>query len=459
MKKIFTLMVLMMMAPWVGWGQEGKTITISDKAGFLKFAEEAAMNSSVNAVLTTDIDLAEETWESISNYAGTFDGGGHKISNISQAVFSSIDDGGVVKNLGVENYTVEFEKSGGVNIGTICISLNEGVISHCWFEGTLSVDVATVRSEGASHTSTVSVGGICGRIGMSGTIEYCSNKGGIKVTVEDKTTENIVYGTDMKIGGICAKINGSNAQIKYCYNTGNIETIANNLKFKSPNGVSPSATDQTTSSYIGGVCGVIHYSASIQNCYNSGNIIAKGENNESTDMHIGGVLGGSTDARNYQTEIITIENCYNTGEINASELDSKYSEEAIEGLKQYKDYWSAIASQLGLPSDFNEVKEVPLVYVGGILGSGLIANLQNCYNTGNVTGINTVTGGIIGANGAIVKNCYFLENKINNGNGITIEGITLKNDSEMKEIYSLLSSNFKKDTENINQGYPILNWQ
>ena len=376
------------------WGQE----QISNSTQLVEFAQKVNEGqTTLNAVLTTDIDLSGVEWKSIDDYAGTFDGGGHKISNISQAVFSTIDNGGVVKNLGVKNYTVKLEESRGVNIGTICIRLNEGVISHCWFEGTLSVDVTTVRSEGASHTSTVSVGGICGRIGMFGTIEYCSNKGGIKVTVEDKTTGSIAYGTDMKIGGICAEVNSSNAQIKYCYNTGDIETIATNLKFKGPNGISPSATDQTTSSYIGGVCGTIHYSASIQNCYNSGNIIAKGENNESTDMHIGGVLGGSTDARNYQTEIITIENCYNTGEINASELDSKYSEEAIEGLKQYEDYWSAIASQLGLPSDFNEVKEVPLVYVGGILGSGLIANLQNCYNTGKLSLPANTTDVVLGA--------------------------------------------------------------
>ena len=277
---------------------------------------------------------------------------------------------------------------------------------------------------------------------------------------------NLGIGTDNNINGIVgtAGLVGylyNGAEVSNCYNKANITGNGNS---------------------IGGIVAICH-KGSINECYNTGNI-------ESSQSNAGGIAGmstngtiknsynlGSISATNMSAGITPLNtsgkiyNCYNVGSIssdsnvggivssNGGELYMCYN---VGNVVSTGDYVGGIAGVNGgtLYDCYNAQNTIQgQKYIGGICGWNEKGEIYNCYNTGNVTGINTVTGGIIGANSAIVKNCYFLENKINNGNGITIEGITLKNDSEMKEIYSLLSSNFKKDTENINQGYPILNWQ
>lgn len=59
-----------------------------------------------------------------------------------------------------------------------------------------------------------------------------------------------------------------------------------------------------------------------------------------------------------------------------------------------------------------------------------------------------------------IKNNYFLENTVNGENGGEVsEGTESKTTDEMKEIYNLLGNKFKKDSNEINNGYPILYWQ
>ena len=41
----------------------------------------------------------------------------------------------------------------------------------------------------------------------------------------------------------------------------------------------------------------------------------------------------------------------------------------------------------------------------------------------------------------------------------TLNGTKAKSSEELKKCYELLGNAFKKDTNNINNGYPILDWQ
>ena len=72
-------------------------------------------------------------------------------------------------------------------------------------------------------------------------------------------------------------------------------------------------------------------------------------------------------------------------------------------------------------------------------------------------------GSIIGFSGnkeCQTINCYYLENTVNGTNEIDkIEGVILKNSEELKILFTELGENFKKDINNINNGYPILVWQ
>ena len=61
---------------------------------------------------------------------------------------------------------------------------------------------------------------------------------------------------------------------------------------------------------------------------------------------------------------------------------------------------------------------------------------------------------------SIAENCYFLENIVNESNGnIIIEGTTPTTSEELKKLHSILGTSFKEDTNNINNGYPIFQWQ
>lgn len=100
--------------------------------------------------------------------------------------------------------------------------------------------------------------------------------------------------------------------------------------------------------------------------------------------------------------------------------------------------------------------------VGGICGEamGSKAYVKNSYNTGSITGSIQVSGIAYCWNNSNAINCYYLENTVNNGNdSIFNEGISYLSLKEMQESFNRLGSAFKEDKDNINNGYPILNWQ
>ena len=142
------------------------------------------------------------------------------------------------------------------------------------------------------------------------------------------------------------------------------------------------------------------------------------------------------------------------------------------------------------------------IHSGGIEASHGAGNITNCYNVGNIymKQNNNLSfqnlGGIVGENTktAEVINSYnygkieySIENPIyigaivgTNNSDVLIQGGYLKNEkyvaignlnqgaeqtveynsiNEMPSILSIIGEEFKDDTNNINNGYPILNWQ
>ena len=91
-----------------------------------------------------------------------------------------------------------------------------------------------------------------------------------------------------------------------------------------------------------------------------------------------------------------------------------------------------------------------LVY-GGICGQNLTESaVNNSYNIGNIIAKGQA-GGIIGANYGVMANCYYLES--------TVKYKTKESKTE-EEIRTInLDEDFKEDTDNINNGYLVLNWQ
>ena len=89
--------------------------------------------------------------------------------------------------------------------------------------------------------------------------------------------------------------------------------------------------------------------------------------------------------------------------------------------------------------------------------------IDNCSNIGQIViSDNANIGEIVGQNSwTTFQNCYY-----NFQNGIDAIGVniggTLNNviqTDNMPTVLSIIGSKFKEDTNNINNGYPVLNWQ
>ena len=259
-------------------------------------------------------------------------------------------------------------------------------------------------------------GGIIGYAYNRTIVNSCYNKG--MVTSNDNHTGGIV--------GIavdnCEIINNSNLGIvDGQHNTGGIVgTINNNIFVRNCSNIAK----VTGKSTVGGIVGTTDNNALVDRNFNNGNVEAYGGNVESNSSNVGGIIGLNNG---------TISNCYNTGTIKSA---------------------------------FNNV--------GGLVGLNR-GKLKNSYNIGNVDSSSNVIGAIVGNNNEFfdtstnisyvgeISNCYSLDNMANNLVGVnnSIIGIecSYKNSDELKRLANTLGSSFKEDTEKVNNGYPILNWQ
>lgn len=159
--------------------QDDGSYTVYTANGLKEWAEAVQTDPTLNITLTADIDLTGETWTPIgsgfssnTNYQGTFDGQGRRITGLTittnstdggnAVLFDGIGSNGTVKNLQVEvNYNVQQGVASGivnVNYGTITAcsvtgdiaartsdiggiaSINNGSIIGCWFDGNLTTN-------------------------------------------------------------------------------------------------------------------------------------------------------------------------------------------------------------------------------------------------------------------------------------------------------------------------------
>lgn len=265
--------------------------------------------------LSADLDLTGVEWTPIGvgtrssksytgkAFKGTFDGGNHTISGLTITSTDSDDaavglfgvvDGGTVKNL----------KLDAVNINVASSDLAGGAIG-------LMVNNAKAENitVGGSIVGNDGVGGIAGRLIISGTISSCTNNASVTSS----------YGG---IGGIVGKAyyeDGANtalfASVDKCVNNGTI----------------------TAPMYVGGIVGLAR--ANVTGCINNGvvvggtqtggivgQLIAAGtvSNNEnnakiSGKNHLGGIIGDYSQTPAYTYYNVTIANNINRGELAATE--------------------------------------------------------------------------------------------------------------------------------------------
>ena len=102
---------------------------------------------------------------------------------------------------------------------------------------------------------------------------------------------------------------------------------------------------------------------------------------------------------------------------------------------------------------------------GGIVGDLTRGStIANCYNIGTIETNFMEYAGIISYTSSsknTIRNNYYLENVINgtSNDRIIIDGIEAMEEENLKGLSSVLGVAFKEDDNNINNGYPILQWQ
>ena len=182
-KKIlsFLLSILLLLGMLSGCGapdliQTGEIYEIHTAQDMLQIAKDP----EGHYLLKSDLDMSEIDWKPIAKFSGIFDGAGKTISNLSidetasksgnMGLFGMVTAGAKVKNLHLENVTVDAKNTNAENIGTFA-----GVV-----EGDLEEVTATGVIYDDREDQEIAVGCLAGRTVGNGGVE-----GGYTVSATD----------------------------------------------------------------------------------------------------------------------------------------------------------------------------------------------------------------------------------------------------------------------------------
>lgn len=352
--------------------------------------------------------------EETTSFHGVFDGNNNIIYNLymdkdvttleqgySIALFGK-DLYGQVLNLGLSNVNCQIISIRWATVsGVAGVLVKYGYINNCFVTG--NIKGISKGNNDIYATGIVSFN--------ESIIENCYNKANIYCEVEDDESTAGCY-----CGGIAS--NNQNT-IRNCYNTGKIEGIVKK-------GIGQ----------VGGISRSISVNeSSLENCYNMGEIKLTGK--ESSTLAAGGITGHFAEYK------CTIKNVYNLGKVTLDSATSTYAN------------------------------------CGGIIGCIESVNypstIKNAYNTGEIiNGSNTENNIMIGeifgrvwGGSNIFGNYYYLNTAKNLPFGKDHTAIATANkvsseqlkSNEVLEVLNSENQVWKKDTSNINNGYPIFNWQ
>lgn len=232
--------------------------------------EATSKHLNINARLTSDISLhnpknsgatewtpiGETSGTGTNAFAGTFDGQGHTISDLS---ITTLPSGAVRTGLFGTTYggvVKDFTIKGSITLSTGNKGDNSGIggaIGATKYGTAVSGVTSYVNISNTSANALVHVGGVVGEL-YSSTAKQCLYFGSI----------NLQNASD-SIGGVVGYIN--NSEIGYCANLGTVKTA-------------------TAGAYVGGVLGYLNNpSGKIHNCYNYGSVKNDG------GKHCGAIIG------------------------------------------------------------------------------------------------------------------------------------------------------------------------
>lgn len=461
--------------------------------------------------VTSSIEFSQQSYKKAFN--GEFDGNSYKITNLyinrnqdgklCSGLFGYVYKDGVVSNVTIENSYI----SGFYDTGSI-VGINVGKIKNCINKATVNANKLTGGIAGRStgtiedcinygNINTVSsqTGGIVGNIGNVHSnppiVSGCENYGKI-------------ISSSNYVGGIVGGAWDSSCRVYNCKNYGNVGEEKEN--YENVGGILGVTYGEIQNcinngiisgkNNVGGICGITIYKngtiSSTMRCQNNGTIIA-------TCSVAGGIIGKSsggnvTECVNYgevtlkgdiahygvsgivgmmtaSSIDLTVERCVNHGKVSmyiASGND--YRTQQISGIVANAGMDANSGKTAYITDCYNtgDISVFENAYVQipcGIVNWGRNYVIENCYNVGELynESANSARGIVISYDADYkhdVINCYWLTPSMAAyGNANTNDGATPKSDEEFKNLADSLGENYKNDTKNVNNGYPILSWE
>ena len=207
-------------------------------------------------------------------------------------------------------------------------------------------------------------------------------------------------------------------------------------------------TANVGSSYgVAGLIGKVSGTTKVKNC----GVYGKIENT------ISGKAAYTAGLIAYVNSKTTVENCYSTATVSTS---NSYPTNVTGGLIGYS-YDTLTLTNCYVRGTVSNAKG--LAKTGGLVGhlknsNSYKAQLNNCYAAASVSSGGYAVAYLDG-NYTTFSNCYYDADLIGSAKVDTLDGLTAKTSDELKALASTLGGGFLADKRNINNGYPILDWQ
>ena len=322
---------------------------------------EELMNIAMDGryILLGNIDLGGMEWTPLGNYdakfTGVFDGDGYVISNFKITEFNGYEVGlfgnviGDIKNLGVENYTIDISSSQRTSIyaGALVGRLS-GTVTDCYAIGQINCAPLSTNS-----FSSVYAGGLVG-----------ANYGEIRNSFAQGSVSASTVAGEACAGGLVGQ--NYNKTISNCYSTADV--------------FATTGTDSTNgggSAYAGGLIGDSHPSdkGTVLSSYATGNVTAI-------------TNGGSAFAYGF-AQYETCTDCYATGNVTA--ISNASSAFAV-GFSSGQNTNCYATGDVSATTSATSNKRYAYAFAFG-------SKATNCYGTGDASAI---------ANGAayVIVGCY-----------------------------------------------------
>ena len=300
-------------------------------------ASRNASDASDAPILGADIDMEMDPWTP-KNFAGTFDGRGHKLYNIS---VTSNTYSGFLREL-----------TGSASVKDLIIGSSDGET----YDGQ-----SIIKHSKSANNYTWYYAGAIAKASGSSTVSNVTNFATVEVASDDTGKS--------RVGGIVGNWN-STGTLKGCTNYG---AVRNNAATTGQAGQSDATTN---GSLVGGVLGFFDVRSTIEDCSNYGPVTTVNPGVSA----IGGVVG-------YDGRGSTVKNCTNGGEVK-HQAQTLMADTAVGGIVAYAKGASSTFGSIQTSSNSGAVSACGnsfVIRVGGVSGYTDYYNVSDCSNSGAVS--------------------------------------------------------------------------